>query len=336
MLGNSCDVGEQERFTRTASPLGNPFNVDSKEEDTIDHEYGQSKESLVHNLFAMELSSVLSYEDLQQNNCGDNQYGPNMMPGITLESNLDRDGMRNSTEMREFDPPVMKIKVESDQVQEEQTFGNADNTDFSLVDLLPKKQKRKHKCTICKTSFKTPSALERHMMFTHSDEMGTKPRPHACTICDKKFVEANCLRKHLRTHTGEKPYRCPFCGKGFAQSQNLNKHKYIHTGSRPHKCKVCGKTFRQHSHLSRHKLIHTGEKPYQCSECPKNYRTRSHLIRHFKSSKHQGLIDNSKKSLPEPMDDKNTFIDDKNTFIDDKNTAIHSEPCIPANSHDGN
>lgn len=325
----ACDIHEnlstlhgciQAEMPSTLPPR-NPFSSEHNVEDAIDDEYVQSKESLVDNLFAMELSSVISDEDLRpSSNCqtcpsnimldnADNTILHDTLPGLMdahesisdrnedslqlekLENEIDKELKGNV-----LDPPPLKIKVEPD--SEEQPVVNSDTSagEFSIVDLLPKQDVRKYKCDICHASFKNPSAVERHNMYVHVNDVYTKPRPHGCTICDKKFVEANCLKKHLRTHTGEKPYHCPFCGKAFAQSQNLNKHKYIHTDNRPHKCKVCGDTFRQHSHLARHKLIHTGEKPYQCGQCPKTYRTRSQLMRHLKSSKHKGVIVKSKKT----------------------------------------
>ena len=64
---------------------------------------------------------------------------------------------------------------------------------------------RRHQCGMCPKSFASPSQLEEHFTYRHSDA-----RTHVCSLCSKVFKTKSNLNQHLRTHVGNR-FRCAAC-----------------------------------------------------------------------------------------------------------------------------
>ncbi len=92
-----------------------------------------------------------------------------------------------------------------------------------MVDVLGKRKRAKHICSLCGKGFTTKSGLTYHLK-----TLSCK-KSYSCSECDNSFIQKDSLTEHLRIHTGEKPYSCSECGKRFIQKRGLTYHLKTHT-----------------------------------------------------------------------------------------------------------
>ena len=112
-----------------------------------------------------------------------------------------------------------------------------------------------HQCSMCPKSFATPSQLEEHFTYRHSDA-----RTHVCSLCSKVFKTKSNLNQHLRTHVGKR-FRCAACpeARPFTESgyryHLLTKHS-DEAVRRRFRCHLCPparpRSFAQNKLLQKH------------------------------------------------------------------------------------
>ena len=126
-------------------------------------------------------------------------------------------------------------------------------------------------CEVCSASFISEISLQRHVKFSHSEEVEK---------CGEKTIdkEGNIAKSTLK---GER-LDCPKCSKTFTKRNNLRAHmKAIHEGIKL-TCPKCEKSFTQGYNLRCHmKAIHDGIK-LKCSKCDKSFGYKNNLKIHMK------------------------------------------------------
>jgi uncharacterized C2H2 Zn-finger protein len=294
----------------SASPPRNPFASDQplfKTEEVVDHEFVETnKESLVHNLFAMEFSSVLSNEDqtkansCQLNPTSDEGSGPEELVG-SVTSNINSDASyiksmiasRNSQIMYERNDKDKRLRADS--TQNENTVESGCYLNLSVGTggqiYVKSEPEERHETEISETEIKVEINLDGDAnKFSIADFLPSQPEDNdvpsssspsfECTLCEKSFKKLSHLQRHMFIHSNKKPHACTLCSKRFREANCLKKHLRTHTGEKPYHCSVCDKAFSQSQNLAKHMNIHTGNKPHKCKECGKAFSQHSHLSRH--------------------------------------------------------
>ncbi|KAK2816475.1 hypothetical protein Q7C36_022746 [Tachysurus vachellii] len=90
-------------------------------------------------------------------------------------------------------------------------------------ELMQKGKAKTHKCSECIKVFRTPYALNKHML-THQPE-----RSYVCNICQKGFKRSDHLTSHMLIHQKRKTYHCshPGCTKMYCGYRSLKRHYAI-------------------------------------------------------------------------------------------------------------
>ena len=152
----------------------------------------------------------------------------------------------------------------------------------------------RHQCKMCPKSFASPSQLEEHFTYRHSDA-----RTHVCSLCSKVFKTKSNLNQHLRTHVGNR-FRCAACpeARPFTESgyryHLLTKHS-DDAVRRRFRCHLCppgkARSFAQNKLLQKHVAsCHSEERKHECPHCPMTFKRADHLARHVSDT--HSLVDN--------------------------------------------
>ncbi|CAL8132794.1 unnamed protein product [Orchesella dallaii] len=76
---------------------------------------------------------------------------------------------------------------------------------------------RPFKCSICKSSYRTKSQLQKHVRYFHGPEK--RPRKKKpCVFCLKLF-DSSDMFVHIKSHIKEKAFSCSILWKGIYQRQ---------------------------------------------------------------------------------------------------------------------
>ncbi|XP_022256268.1 histone H4 transcription factor-like [Limulus polyphemus] len=95
---------------------------------------------------------------------------------------------------------------------------------FSSVRLLRDHMRHhvnQYKCPLCDMTCPTPSSLQGHIIYRHSEE-----RPFSCQYCDSRCKRIYDLRKHMQVHNPNAVYECPAMDCDYSTRSNtcLNNH----------------------------------------------------------------------------------------------------------------
>ena len=133
-------------------------------------------------------------------------------------------------------------------------------------------------CSVCNTSLKTKSALNRHLKTIHSEE-----RPHSCPKCPYQSKTTSDIARHLRqVHNPEKPFSCKQCGFRCKTKFALAQHTLIHSEEKPFKCPKCAYRSKRQDCVKRHiDQVHSDDFPFSCKQCKYRSKTRSCLTHHM-------------------------------------------------------
>ncbi|XP_061886280.1 gastrula zinc finger protein XlCGF48.2-like isoform X2 [Entelurus aequoreus] len=97
------------------------------------------------------------------------------------------------------------------------------------------------------TTSHSPDTDDEHSK--HDATCHTDNTHFTCSLCHTTFISPSKLKRHMRTHTGEKPFLCSICGKDFTHRHHLKIHMRIHTGENPFSCSECSKSFVRNQNL---------------------------------------------------------------------------------------
>ncbi|XP_073989584.1 uncharacterized protein isoform X2 [Rhodnius prolixus] len=163
-------------------------------------------------------------------------------------------------------------------------------------------------CSHCRTSFKSATLLNLHVLTHAADNIETKSdtannvindnniannsfqctddsgKKYFCDICSKSFITARSLEGHLKFHEFGNIYECPICKVKFLKLPNLKKHIPTHLKDGHYSCPHCPKKFSAYKMIRNHiRTYHAGRK-FPCHECPKCFPTsdklRIHMLSH--------------------------------------------------------
>ena len=148
-----------------------------------------------------------------------------------------------------------------------------------------------HQCSMCPKLFASPSQLEEHFTYRHSDA-----RTHVCAQCSKVFKTKSNLNQHLRTHAGNR-LSCAACpGRTFTESgyryHLLTKHSddAVRRRFQCHLCPPGARSFAQNKLLQKHLAArHSDERKHECPHCPQTFKRGDHLARHVSDT--HSLVD---------------------------------------------
>lgn len=106
-----------------------------------------------------------------------------------------------------------------------------------------------YQCEICEFKSPSPSGIQHHKKYRHSEE-----RPFKCQFCDARFKSKSDLRKHIDIHSSETPFKCALCSFECRCCHTLNRHtKIVHENSKQiYECHICDRKFTRGNNLSRH------------------------------------------------------------------------------------
>ena len=152
----------------------------------------------------------------------------------------------------------------------------------------------RHQCRMCPKSFASPSQLEEHFTYRHSDA-----RTHACSLCSKVFKTKSNLNQHLRTHVGNR-FRCAACPEARPFTESGYRYHLLTRHSddavrRRFRCDLCppgkARSFAQNKLLQKHVAsCHSDERKHECPHCPMTFKRADHLARHVSDT--HSLVDN--------------------------------------------
>ncbi|XP_055846092.1 zinc finger protein 37-like [Episyrphus balteatus] len=179
-------------------------------------------------------------------------------------------------------------------------------------------------CHLCGQCYFRPSALKRHIEFTHKVESNKyeckecglffknpsnfkeHSRKHdksiqfPCRHCDRKFLQKKKLEHHImRFHLNECPFKCDICGKCYVTKSNLTDHIRSKHTKTTFDCDKCKRKFESQSGLREHKYTHDGY-PYNCPLCSvgitSRFKMKQHLMR-----KHKGALTEEEFNIMFPI-----------------------------------
>lgn len=137
-------------------------------------------------------------------------------------------------------------------------------------------------CDKCAKVFRNQSALEKHLISSHSTE-----KKFTCATCGKSFKKMTILKHHEEIHNPIKIYvQCEICST-IMKVKSLKLHMAVQHGDRykdrKHVCE-CGKAFRYEKQLDKHyKAVHEKVSRgiiYPCGDCTLVFNRRSELRIH--------------------------------------------------------
>lgn len=202
------------------------------------------------------------------------------------------------TSAKETDALLCQNDIETDNIS------NNDIKDYEVNNT-----EKKHKCKLCKRTFKTTDEYTAHVnskqhkhvrvqcpvcygLFTaHLYERHLARHQSAshliCEVCGKMYRKDNLIR-HLKLHSFELPYHCKMCPYRGRSTESLKIHMRTHTGDKPYSCDKCQLRFLTRCNLSRHLLTHQKERPYKCHECGRGFYMKRDMEVHVRSD-HAGI-----------------------------------------------
>ncbi|CAH2064658.1 unnamed protein product, partial [Iphiclides podalirius] len=155
-----------------------------------------------------------------------------------------------------------------------------------------------HECGICKTHFKHPHALRKHVTAHHTQRF-------SCNQCPYVTTHRQTARLHERWHKGTK-YQCPHCQDEFVKFTTYMGHIRIKHPS-DFVCELCGYSFVSEKGIELHKkLKHRLESdkvpedgPY-CSLCSVRFVSTEAYRRHLHVSARHSAADGESKDPDKP------------------------------------
>ncbi|KAI4471598.1 transcriptional repressor ctcfl-related [Holotrichia oblita] len=183
----------------------------------------------------------------------------------------------------------------------------------------------KYQCEVCKKTYHSVFALQRHMPIHEEDTSVAKP--HLCEWCGKNFKEKTVLNNHIKRHTGHKPFKCSYCDKVFSRKCYVVLHERIHTGEKPYVCDHCGKRFNQGASLRTHMRCHTGERPYSCHLCNDSFMSKS-TLKHTASMETIYLKQAIIKEIPSPGQNESDNEENREWFCKKCNQSFKSRTSL--------
>ncbi|EGF78732.1 hypothetical protein BATDEDRAFT_37271 [Batrachochytrium dendrobatidis JAM81] len=104
------------------------------------------------------------------------------------------------------------------------TYANTDHTPLSSkAKLLVSKTSRTRRQSAPSNNIKSSTVVT-----TTSGAVSKSERRHRCSICVSSFHRSEHLARHQLTHTGRKPFNCQGCHRGFARLDALQRHQKMH------------------------------------------------------------------------------------------------------------
>lgn len=109
-----------------------------------------------------------------------------------------------------------------------------------------------YKCPYCDMTCPTPSGLQTHVLYRHSDA-----KPYSCQYCDYKCKAQRDLRKHLETHSTVLAFTCSYEGCNYASRShtcyiNHIRRKHENKNLPVYVCHLCPKKFARGNYLTYH------------------------------------------------------------------------------------
>ncbi|XP_026151300.1 zinc finger protein 142 isoform X2 [Mastacembelus armatus] len=155
-----------------------------------------------------------------------------------------------------------------------------------------------HHCHLCEYSAVERSAVRRHLLSVHADEVegDTKGHSYPCPTCGKGFHQSRSLKAHMKTHNilpDTKPVTCFQDGCSFQGSlrKELFRHSIEVHGVKAVECRhhACSAIFQKETDMEAHYRTHLA---YHCSQCDFSCSNKTVLLRHQR----QGHLGNDKLS----------------------------------------
>ncbi|XP_049884082.1 zinc finger protein 354A-like isoform X2 [Pectinophora gossypiella] len=155
-----------------------------------------------------------------------------------------------------------------------------------------------YKCDICKTHFKHPHALRKHITAHHTQRF-------SCNQCLYVTTHRQTARLHERWHKGTK-YQCPHCPEEFVKFTTYMGHVRIKHPS-DFVCQLCGFSFVSEKGIELHKKLkhrlHNDEIPEDgplCELCNLRFVSSEALRQHIRVSARHNTTDKDQRESNKP------------------------------------
>ncbi|XP_062545986.1 zinc finger protein 271-like [Armigeres subalbatus] len=165
------------------------------------------------------------------------------------------------------------------------------NTDANITE-----KKKRHRCTVCMSSFKTHREKRLHERFPYRQlRRGRVEKDQEVTVtvirccgCAKVFTLMSELCNHQEQEhlpnrvdpSEEYPLECGGCYKRFKNNSFLNKHLKRAADKKLFACSKCSVTRRSLAELIEHEASHTGKNAFSCCGCRKQFESKELLDLH--------------------------------------------------------